>query len=112
MRPCLCTTQANRQRFLAALRSGDYAKGPIAVDARGRPTNPTAPGWCVDGLAYTLFHDPARPGSLQPVRAALGVSHTTFTYWQQELNDSPLTFHAIADLIDAAWQQGMKGKTP
>src|SRR5262245_19500156 len=96
---------ANRARFLAALRSGAYPKGPIAVDGRGRPTDPAAPGWCVDGLAYTLFHDPARPGSLVPVRAALGVSRDTFAWWQQELNDSAMSFAQIATVIAAAWPQ-------
>ena len=95
--------RANRQRFLTALRSGAYHKGPITIDARGRPVDPQASGWCVDGLAYTLFHDPARPGSLVPVRQALGVSRATWTWWQQELNDSPRTFAEIADVIAAAW---------
>src|SRR5262249_15057837 len=102
---------ANRQRFLAALRSPDSTKGPIAVDARGRPVDPTAPGWCVDGLAYTLFHDPARPHSLQPVRAALGVSATPPRFsplGRKGVIPPPLSSPPFADLIEAAWQQGRK----
>src|SRR5262245_45803249 len=98
-------TAAHRARFLAALRSGAYPKGPTVTDTRGRPLDPDAPGWCVDGLAYTLFHAAVRPGSLVPVRAALGVSRATFRWWQETLNDSPRTFAQIADVIEAAWRR-------
>lgn len=100
----MSTIQTNRACFLAALRSGAYLKGPIATDREGRPSDPTASGWCVDGLAYTLFHDETHPQSLLPVRQALGIKPAEFAKWQQVWNDSPLTFRAIADLIQASWE--------
>lgn len=90
----------NRQTFLDALRSDKYPKGPIEVDDKGHPTDPNAYGFCVDGLAYALFRDEDKPGSLVPVRAALGFSQDQFARLQQVLNDSPLTFPEIADLIE------------
>jgi hypothetical protein len=96
----------NRQRFLAALRSGTYLKGPIETDARGRPCDPSQPGWCAVGLAYTLFHDPVRPGSLRPVRAALGCGQADFFHLQSVWNDSPLTFAEIAEKLATEWGWG------
>jgi len=96
----------NRQLFLSALRSGDYLKGPIETDARGRPVNPNAEGWCAVALAHGLFHDPERPGSPLPMRAALGLSAHQFTVIQQEWNDSDLTFPEIADLIECQMFKG------
>ena len=94
-----------RKIFLAALRSGEYPKGTIVTDEQGRPLfdNPSEPGWCVVGLAHTLFSDPLRPASMVPVRQALGVSRQFFTHVQHVWNDSALTFSEIADLIEGIW---------
>ena len=92
--------ERNRQTFLLALRSGEYPKGPIEVDAKGRPVDPEAEGYCAVGLAYDLFYDEDKPYSPLPMRAALGMTAAEFTIIQQEWNDSPLTFPEIADLIE------------
>ncbi len=90
----------NRELFLWALRSGLYPKGPTETDARGRPLDPNATGYCAVGLAYELFHDEDRPGSPLPMRKALALSAHQFTRIQQEWNDSDLTFSEIADLVE------------
>lgn len=92
--------QQNREIFLWALRSGLYPKGPTETDAKGRPLEPNATGYCAVGLAYELFYDDARPGSPLPMRKALGLSRGQFTHIQQEWNDSQRTFAEIADLIE------------
>ena len=98
--------EENRRLFLHALESGRYPKGPIEVDVRGRPVGPVVSGWCAVGLAYTLFHDPSRPGSLVPVRQALGVSRSHMWYLQNTLNDSDLLFSEIAARIRHEWNWG------
>ena len=100
------SSEENRRLFLHALEGGRYAKGPIEVDTRGRPVDPSAAGWCAVGLAYTLFHDSSRPGSLVPVRRALGVSRQQLFYLQNTLNDSALTFGEIAARIRHEWDWG------
>ncbi len=94
------TVEANRVSFLAALRSGTYLKGPIEIDAQGRPRDRSQPGYCVDGLAYCLFGT----GTVKSARLALGVSPAEFAHWQQVWNDSELTFCQIADHIEASWR--------
>jgi len=89
----------NRQLFLNALRSGDYQKGPTETDKKGHPLDPNATGYCAVGLAFTLFNDPKKPGSPLPMRKALGLSAKQFTHIQQKWNDSKLSFHEIANLI-------------
>lgn len=89
----------NRKTFLEALRSGQYTKGPIGNDERGRPV-PGATGYCVVGLAHDLFNDGSNLGSPLPMRQALGLKPKDFTKMQQEWNDSELTFAEIADLIE------------
>ena len=95
------TVAENRQRFLSALRSGAYVKGPIETDDRGRPADPDATGFCAVGLAHTLFVDDDLPGSLSKMCAALGLTAVQFRQIQQEWNDSELTFPEIADLIES-----------
>ncbi len=89
----------NRELFLKALRSGDYPKGPIETDDRGRPLDLSASGWCAVGLAFTLFCKEQK-GSNRKMRDALGLTSVQLTSIQQEWNDSPLTFPEIADLIE------------
>ena len=91
----------NRQQFLAALRSGEYVKGPIETDDRGRPLDPAATGWCAVGLAHTLFVDDDLPGSHAKMCAALGLTTVQLRKIQQEWNDTDLTFPEIADLIES-----------
>lgn len=98
----------NRKLFLWALRSGEYPKGPIETDAMGGPLDPKAAGWCVVGLAYTLFCDGVKTGTHSIMMAALGLTGRQLTHIQQVWNDSPLTFPEIADLIG----QEMFGATP
>ena len=90
----------NRAEFLEALRSGDYPKGPIETDARGRPTDPNATGWCAVALAYTLFSDGVTVGAHKKMMDKLALTAQDLTRIQQEWNDSPLTFPQIADLIE------------
>ena len=97
----MSSTTDNRIVFLAALRSGQYKKGPIETDSKGHPTDPNAEGYCAVGLAHTLFYSNERPNSLLPMRKALGLSANQFTQIQQEWNDSKLTFSEIADLIES-----------
>ncbi|HEU0020865.1 MAG TPA: hypothetical protein VFR55_04230 [Dehalococcoidia bacterium] len=92
--------ERNRALFLSALRSGEYPKGPIETDAKGRPVDPNAEGFCAVGLAHYLFFDPSRPKSPIPIREALGLLPRQFARIQQEWNDSDLTFPEIADLIE------------
>ena len=100
--PQVITNQVkdNRRVFLTALRSSEYPKGPIEIDAGGHPANPNTTGFCVGAVAYALFHDDQNPGSLVPTRAALGLTRKQFTHYQQDWNDSPRTFAEIADLIE------------
>lgn len=103
--PSLCLrcnkmqVMANRKLFLTALRSGEYSKGPIETDDRGRPLDPNAEGWCAIGLAFTLFCDEQK-GSKQKMVEALGITSKQLTYIQQRWNDSSLTFPEIAELIE------------
>ena len=91
--------ESNRRLFLTALRSGDYPKGPIETDDRGRPLDPNAEGWCAVGLAFTLFCQEQK-GSKKKMGEALGLTSSQLTYIQQEWNDSPRTFPEIANLIE------------
>ena len=90
----------NRRLFLTALRSGDYPKGPIETDDMGRPLDPNAKGWCAVGLAFILFCEEQK-GFKQKMGKALGLTSFQITFIQQEWNDSHLTFHEIADLIES-----------
>ncbi len=91
--------QQNREIFLSALRSGEYLKGPIETDSRGKPPQ-DATGYCAVGLAHVLFCGDSSLGHLATMKKALGLKSWQFTKIQQEWNDSPRTFLEIADLIE------------
>lgn len=92
-------TQENRDLFLNALRSGQYLKGTIESDSRGKPPSDSI-GYCAVGLAHILFCGDTSLGHLATMKKALGLKAYQFTQIQQEWNDSPLTFPEIADLIE------------
>ena len=85
----------NRELFLESLRSGDYKKGTVHTDGRGRPIIESTKdeGYCAVGLAYSLFHP-------TDYRDALGLQTLATRKIQQEWNDSTLTFPQIADLVE------------
>lgn len=94
----------NRRKFLAALRSPDYPKGPTDVDDFGRPINKDATGFCAHGLAFTLFCPPPLSASSVVVRKSLGTTPAQMTQLQQQWNDSGLSFPEIADKIVQNWK--------
>lgn len=89
----------NREKFLAALRSGDYPKGTIVIDSQGRPVIESEAdfGFCAVGLIDTLFNPDF---TSQGRRDALNISQEQITKIQRDWNDSSLTFPQIADLIE------------
>jgi len=86
--------QHNRQVFLSALRSGEYKKGTIKTDAKGRPIIESIndEGFCAVGLLDTLFN-PSFTSKRR--REALGLTGLEIMKIQQEWNDSSLTFHRL-----------------
>ena len=87
--------KSNRTLFLKAMRSGEYQKGTIITDNRGRPIieSEEDEGYCAVGLMYNLFHPVDR-------RKALNITQAQCSKIQNEWNDSSLTFSEIADLIE------------
>jgi hypothetical protein len=90
--------QANRNYFLAELRSGKYKKGTTRSDERGRPVLESADdnGYCACALMHDLFF----VSSHRDYLSALRLTTQQCRFIQQNLNDSPLTFAEIADRIE------------
>jgi len=92
----------NRALVLSALRSGKYRKGTIKSDERGRPVveSEADEGWCACALMHDLFFDYRGWKHKRAFMVALNLKARQCRYIQQELNDTPLTFPEIADLIE------------
>lgn len=94
--------EENRAVFLEALRSGKYKKGTIRSDEKGQPiinSKEDDDGYCACAIMCHLF-DPEGNTSTVKAREALGITGEDCRYIQHDLNDSPLTFPEIADVID------------
>ncbi len=96
--------QQNRELFLDAMRSGQYPKGTIETDERGRPINHVITdgdeGHCAVGLMAHLFYNYEGVESPRNYLKALKITTQDARKIQQEWNDSPLTFPEIADRIE------------
>lgn len=95
--------QANRGKFLAALRSGTYKKGTMRSDDKGNPiieSQEDNDGYCACAIMNHLF-DPCVMTSTAKARKALGITGEDCRHIQEDLNDTPLTFSEIADRIEA-----------
>lgn len=89
--------EANRRRWMGALRSGQYKKGPIPkLDNRGRPAEP-ADGYCACAVLVHEFPD----GTFSDAKKAVGVTSRQCSYIQAELSDKLETFEEVADRIES-----------
>lgn len=94
--------QQNRQFFLDALRFGNYKKGYIKSDAKGYPIIESPEdndGHCACAIMIELFPKDGK-FNFKHAQMSLGIKGSDCRYIQTELNDTPLTFPEIADIIE------------
>lgn len=95
--------EANRDQFLEALRSGKYKKGTIRSDEKGYPiieSEEENDGHCACAIMLHEFPDEFGRESIVIARKALGISRQDCRFIQHEINDTPLSFPAMADRIE------------
>lgn len=85
----------NRQKWMSALRSGKYIKGPVPkMDERGRVIE-VVDGHCACAV---LMHEMGR--TFAQAKKAVGLSAKQCAYIQSELSDKLPTFEEVADRIE------------
>lgn len=85
----------NRKKWIAALRSGTYLKGPVPkMDSRGRVIE-NVDGACACAV---LMHEMG--GTFAQAKKAVGLTNQQCAYIQAELSDKLDTFDEVADRIE------------
>lgn len=93
----------NRTLYLNELRSGKFKKGCIKSDEKGNPIIKTPEdddGICACGIIYHLFPKPDGKCTMLNARNSLGITRQDCDYIQYCLNDSPIPFPQIADILE------------
>lgn len=86
----------NRGRWLKALRSGRYEKGPVpALDDKGRVIDETISGYCACAV---LMHEVG--GTFAEAKRRVGITAKECQYIQSELSDKLCTFEEVANRIE------------
>jgi hypothetical protein len=96
-------TKRNREIYLKELRSGKWKKGCIKSDEKGYPIIETPEdddGACACGIIYHLFPKANGKCTMLNARNSLGITRQDCDYIQYCLNDSPMTFPQIADILE------------
>jgi len=86
----------NRSRWIFALRSGEFQKGPVPpTDEKGRPIGEHE-GYCACAVLVHVMND-----SFSEAKRKVGVTSKQCSYIQAELSDKLGTFEEVADRIES-----------